>query len=195
MLPWRYRISRWERRPVGGVHRPPMLALFSENKCENERIGSYCVGVGWGVVCGACQQHPMDPPMNDITKLPGSLCCLHDSFVTSSLWLLAKPIILIRVVWNQYHDVMQVWYFVNCICETNGHCDPIVECVLKTVTFQLVRYVSNKIDNRTVISRAKRFNPISENLTSCVLHITQDNRLLLVWHAHSICSIYYCVVM
>ena len=69
----------------GGMHRPPMLALFSENKCENERIGSHRVGVGWGVVCGACQQHPMDPPMNDITKLPGSLCCLHDSFVTSSL--------------------------------------------------------------------------------------------------------------
>ena len=42
-------------RPVGG-RRPLMQALFSENVCENERIGSRGRGVA--------RARPQDPPMN-----------------------------------------------------------------------------------------------------------------------------------
>ena len=40
--------------PVGG-HGPPMRALFAENVCKNERIGS-CRG-------DMCWPRPLDPPM------------------------------------------------------------------------------------------------------------------------------------
>ena len=43
------------RAPVRGGHGPPMWALFGENVCENERIGSHR---------GACTGHtPLDLPM------------------------------------------------------------------------------------------------------------------------------------
>ena len=41
--------------PLGGGHGPPMWALFGENVCKNDRIGSHG---------GACAGHtPLDPPM------------------------------------------------------------------------------------------------------------------------------------
>ena len=47
--------------PVGGVdpfwgHGPPMRALFGENVCENERIGSHRGGVHWEILY-------VDPPV------------------------------------------------------------------------------------------------------------------------------------
>ena len=47
---------RIEDFPLGG-RRPPTRALFGENVCENERIGSH-----WGGG-GACRWRPPDPPM------------------------------------------------------------------------------------------------------------------------------------
>ena len=45
--------------PVGG-RGPPTWALFGENVCENERIGSHGGG-------GACAGHaPLDPPMDQL---------------------------------------------------------------------------------------------------------------------------------
>ena len=51
------RISRREGRA------PPMRALFGENVCENERIGSHR---GWR----APGTPPLDPPMVSYIKLP-----------------------------------------------------------------------------------------------------------------------------
>ena len=45
--------------PLEG-HGPPTQALFSENLCKNERVGSHR-----GVVCWA---HPLDPPMLKVVK-------------------------------------------------------------------------------------------------------------------------------
>ena len=42
--------------PLGGGCRPPMQALFGENVCKNERIGSHRGGVH--------PARPLDPPMN-----------------------------------------------------------------------------------------------------------------------------------
>ena len=53
----RSRISRRKGvHPLGG-HGPPMRALFSENVCENKRIGSH---KGWH----APSMPPLDPPMH-----------------------------------------------------------------------------------------------------------------------------------
>ena len=43
--------------PLGGCG-PPMQALFSENVCKNERIGSHR---GW---CAPARPPPPDPPMH-----------------------------------------------------------------------------------------------------------------------------------
>ena len=58
--------------PLGGVHPlggrgPPTWALFSENVCENERIGSHR---------GTCTRHaPLDPPMSVFIKITYFLSC------------------------------------------------------------------------------------------------------------------------
>ena len=46
------------RAPVRGGCGPPTWALFGENVCKNERIGSHR---------GACAGHaPLDPPMHAV---------------------------------------------------------------------------------------------------------------------------------
>ena len=50
--------------PLGGGRGPPKWALFSENVCKNERIGSHRGGMRWA--------HPLDLPMQ----------CIHIHIVT-----------------------------------------------------------------------------------------------------------------
>ena len=49
--------------PLGGCG-PPTWALFSENVCENKRIGSH--GGGGGSVHRAPGTAPLDPPMHTV---------------------------------------------------------------------------------------------------------------------------------
>ena len=60
--------------PLGG-HGPPTWALFGENVCENERIGSH-----WGEHVPGMPPPPY-PPMKCVNRLIGSCYCYCYSMV------------------------------------------------------------------------------------------------------------------
>ena len=64
--------------PLGGCG-PPTQALFGENVCENERIGSHR---GW---CVPGTPPPPDPPMLTIILLKLSRSCINDKLHKTSL--------------------------------------------------------------------------------------------------------------
>ena len=55
--------------PLGG-HGPPTRALFGENVCKNERIGSHGGGGG-----GVRPARPLDPPMHYVKDLRTTVIC------------------------------------------------------------------------------------------------------------------------